>query len=482
MDKELGKQKWWIAGILLLSGIIHSQVLRIWMYQRDDSSVMAKSYLNQLTIEPFFRPLEHLLVILNHSLFGVEQSWFVHACILFAFAIIAISIYRLYIKLFPEASKTFATMAVLLFVSRPQNTSALIDVDVTSQILSIMFSLLFVLYLLNKDEINTTKSYFLGLLISLLALLSKESSFGIILMSPLIIMYNNKQKMKSLLINYSIVILAIIIYYLLNSLVIGEWVSANNKFYRQGTYSSGSPFDVFKNAAMLLAGVFYNGSTLDIFPHIKNAKLIFGSFMTLFMGGFLILSGISLVSNKANSRFNRSVITLLLLFISGMIPMVFLQDVSELYTIMMSGFMSIIVISMMEYYLRNKNIWWKRIILLWLIATSLWGYSGIHQKISLAIAGSNHTRVVYNNLKEQINNNEDNISIYIPKHKDESLYSVYYRHKYEPIMTALELYAAVYNKEYSFTFDSTANKQINYRIKDENGIEYINPDKQQITE
>lgn len=128
-----------------------------------------------------FRPLSLLLFATEWQIFGDRPAVF-HFVHLVLYAITAMQLYLLLTQLFGKSSGRLALVATLLWIVLPVHSEVVANLKSADEILSLLFSLLMMRWLLKWNDNPGSKRLLLAGVFFFLALLSKEAA---VLMLPL---------------------------------------------------------------------------------------------------------------------------------------------------------------------------------------------------------------------------------------------------------------------------------------------------------
>lgn len=159
------------------------------------SERMADGYIGRIPSGNFYRPLQKILYIVGHSLWGMQPFGYRLLNVILHIAV-ALCFYWLITLIFSD--QILAWMAALLYVVHPVHVEAIGNMSGTQDPLSSVFVLLALIFYLKTDRSLRISCYLITFFCFLGALLSKENSIVL----PLILLlyhYVCKKKVKPML-------------------------------------------------------------------------------------------------------------------------------------------------------------------------------------------------------------------------------------------------------------------------------------------
>jgi len=165
-----------------------------------------------------FRPLSLLLFATEWQIFGEKPGVF-HFIHIVLYAVVAMQLFLLLRELFGKSSGQIALVATLLWIVLPIHTEVVANLKSADEILSLLFSLLGLRWLLRWNDNRKMRSLLFSGGFFFLALLSKEAAVLILPLALLALMMFRERTVKSL-ITPGVVLAAIAVVWLLWH----EWV------------------------------------------------------------------------------------------------------------------------------------------------------------------------------------------------------------------------------------------------------------------
>ena len=244
----------------------------------------------------------------------------------------------------------------------------------------------------------------MALVIGLFALCLKESAVGSILTAPVAaaaIQVSNVSARRggyrpglclSILQNWSDFVLSLAclaLYLVTRFLIVGAPLQ-----YEGSRYTLSIGLNVFRNVAVMMGALLYQGSTLDLFPRLRLPNLMLGSVSSVLFWG--ILWWLRRRRNNGSLLHLNSLVAagLMLMVVAGMFPVALLGNVSELYVYTPAAWLALII-AWSAVSLREWRLWSIRLRLMmlgtiWLVLV-VQTY-GTLQKQAIAISTGELTR------------------------------------------------------------------------------------------
>lgn len=144
-----------------------------------------------------YRPVTLTSFAIQKQLFNNDASK-AHFVNIILYALLAVVLFNLLLKLLPAANPLFCGMIVLLFAVHPVHTEVVASVKSQDELLSVLFSLLALSYaasLIKADKFSVKLSL-LSILFFGLAVFSKEGAFAMIIIFPLAFILLLSQSIK----------------------------------------------------------------------------------------------------------------------------------------------------------------------------------------------------------------------------------------------------------------------------------------------
>lgn len=419
--------------IFCIASLLYVPSVNIWAYGDDFnhlSRAVASTRWTIFSVNSFaFRPIENFVNAINVAWLGFEVMVFTHAVAIVGFIASAIMIFQLARFLAP-GSRLVAIFAAFYFVVAPINALSLIQIDTISQQYATVFTLLTLLWVLRQSHSPNFGYYIVFGLISLLAMLSKETSIGLALAIPFITslfivppyIKSSRLRLKHLVLSSLTIGMALTLYLSLRTI--------GGATFSQGERYSLS-FDIIqiiKNIAQLLFGIVYAGSTVDILPRLQIWRVMVSGGFTLILS---LIALIGLVGTMVETRKNKtsntkfgeilapnvfqdklaSILGLSLLVLAGTFPVVLTGRMSELYTYssfpffaLLLGLLSVQGLRAAQSILPGSQGYLSKIFMVFIIATIVWLAFGTREKVDLALDISNRARSYFEQTDQWIAN------------------------------------------------------------------------------
>ena len=238
---------------------------------------------------------------------------------------------------------------------------------------------------------------------------------------------------------------------------------------------------ILKNSILLIGSTIYTGSTLDFFPSPKFVKIFIS--MAFFFGTIWIFSPfiktfidtkrrkISL-ENILDSKLASAFISIPLLIICGLVPVVLIGKMSELYTYSINPYYSILIglllyngLSHHEEKIAQLP---KQIKRIFIFSYTIWLGIGTQEKISLAVSTSNRTRQYFDTIINQcIDQPKNEISIYLSKNIStniENNYNVLFFSDVSILRSLSPLISKLSNKKINYFISTSDSSACDYRV------------------
>jgi hypothetical protein len=283
----------------------------------------------------FFRPLERLVNLVDVQWLGYRSLLVSHSVSFVAFVACILAVYRL-TRFVEPGSVAAAYLAAALLGGASVSTMSVIEIDTVSQQFATLFSLAFLILLLSPRP--TTPRLVLAFACALLALLSKESSPGLVAGIPVAaaglrlgrVPTAPAAERRRVLFGCGAVVVAFALYALLRVGV------AHVAFFHAGEARYQFQVSIWrclKNFAMFSGGMLYAGSTLDLFPSVVPWRVVVSLGLSLGLYVVCALGWYDLLVRRggAGSFTLRSASALVFLWCCGTFPAILTDHVSEHY-------------------------------------------------------------------------------------------------------------------------------------------------------
>ena len=425
----LDSDRWICAMLLVLVALLYAPSLNIWA-NGDDFGDLVRAPESPLwdVFSPVgdetswqFRPLERLVNSINVSLLGYESTLFSHIVALLGFMISVVMVFWLARLLEPD-SRGYAILASAYFAAFPTNVFNVIQIDTISQQYATAFSLLVLWWLLSQYHRKSVVYHGVSFLLLSLCLCSKTTSVGFVSAAPLAayllgwsnFTHRRRMGLRNLVVSYAGTVILLLVYVLL------RWMNGIAFSEPSGVYSPHfSPITVSSNVLILLSGIVYAGSSLDIFPGLQVARVVPSAIFTL---GLLGLSGIGIWHmmkvrghKKTSQDAPRSeigfksrqltVVGLSVLILAGMFPIILIGKMSESYTYGSSPFYALLLGLFVVHGLqairssRLLRASASRVVLVFLLVVIVWLAYGTGEKVRLALDVSDRVKSYFHEME-----------------------------------------------------------------------------------
>ena len=272
-----------------------------------------------------YRPLSLIVFAVVYEFAGLDIYWYHLLNILF-YLLACIVLYLLLRQLFyPEGipdhfGKLFLLASTLLFAMHPVHTEAVANVKGMDEVLALLFgSAAFLLAFLGYDK-GKKGFLFTGLLLYLLALLSKESTLPLVVAIPLAFWFFRKTNVRTVLNHFFLLAIPVVVYlvirvqalgFLLNSEVNVTGIMNEPYFGASAGEKAGTVFYTLLLYLKLL--VFPHPLTHDYYPyHIP----LLGLSHPLAIFSFLVLAGLLAIAIRGIKTRSNTAYSIWYFFIS----------------------------------------------------------------------------------------------------------------------------------------------------------------------
>tara|TARA_Y100000996_G_scaffold385814_1_gene343427 strand:+ start:691 stop:2211 length:1521 start_codon:yes stop_codon:yes gene_type:complete len=346
-----------LSAYALIILYLYSPSLKIWAMGDDFSTVLITLINPEERWEIFstggfaFRPLERLLNAIDSTINGPFSTVITHCFSLVSFSLSALLVFLITNYLF-KSKLILSFTCTILFIVSPNNVASITQIDTVSQQLATLFILFSIWWILTRTEINQFLYHSVFGISLFLALMSKENPIGIIFVIPVATFlmrigindFKYSSTYKHLLVCYGTVISVFMFYMFLRSHFGFELKGSNQ--YQVGI----SLIDLMKNSLHIIGSVVYPGSSLEIYPNFQFHKIIIS--LSLFLS-FLIITipyiKHKYLANGMNTLSFKNIfkqkgipiyLSLIMLIFSGLVPVILIGKMSELYTYLLTPFYS----------------------------------------------------------------------------------------------------------------------------------------------
>ena len=223
---------------------------------------------NKKSVE--YRPVVKVSFAIEHEFFGENPhvSHFINALL---YGILCITLFIFLLRIFPFVNFLFPLSAALLFAAHPIHTEVVASLKNREELFSLLFSLLFLLTFLKAWKEKRIYLWISAVILYLLAFLSKQSSLTLILWTPLLLYFTNRNLNPVLLplISIGLTMLTLIFTFFIVYFVLQLSLADDNRVYA----FEENPFGIQKDFLLQL-GTGFNGLGFYlgklIFPHPLN--------------------------------------------------------------------------------------------------------------------------------------------------------------------------------------------------------------------
>lgn len=278
--------------------------------------------------EYLFRPPQRLIAAANVELLGFDSFWLIRVVQILSHGLNILLVISIGRKM--HMSPQVAFLGGVFFAVMSVNTIPLSHIY-SAEAYSMVFVLIVCYLWLRMSRTGRSNSRWqqlAGGLASLLALLCKETAIGPILgigLLTLILFVRNKATLSVTVKRVAaLVIIPLVVYLSLRWLVGGAFQMSG------GRYHLSLGVNVLRNTVMLLGGLLYQGSTLDIFPTINPGRLAIGLTLTVVFVMWLGWSFWLLLHRAPRQQRDYLVYTVVMVFAS-FVPVILSQWVGEAY-------------------------------------------------------------------------------------------------------------------------------------------------------
>lgn len=179
------------------------------------------------TTQQPYRPITLTSFAIEKSLFdnNPAASHFINVLL---YALIGISLYNLFRKLFPEVNSLFHLLAILLFLAHPIHTEVVANIKGRDELLAALFGFMAWNYFLNNNnDAFSLKNSLISSVLLFLALLSKESAIAFLVTIPLSIFILKRKSIKETVTRSFPLITFSVVFLILRQVIVGSKTESN---------------------------------------------------------------------------------------------------------------------------------------------------------------------------------------------------------------------------------------------------------------
>jgi hypothetical protein len=366
-----------------------------------------------LNEDRFFRPLENLVNAANTWLLGPDRNALNFFVALFGLVASAHFVMRLARRVYPE-SRTYPFLAGGYFALNSLAVGSVIQMDTISQQYATVFTLAACTWMMNEPPSRSRTHLVVTTLLLLLALSSKESALAVVAVLPLVMVLLQRPNRPFPLMSRTEIVGRLGITLLAFGIYIAARIAIGTKGW--GDHGSlnaaivGDPLHWIKQSIVMLAPLFYIGSTLDLFPWASPLRIGLSVALTSIL---MLCAGLGIRTLWSDSRAGRIIdrpslrapLGLLLLMGATLFPAVVTDHVSETWTYGPLPFASLLfwlLISRGWGALRAKHPApvWRALAVGYLCIAAGWMAFGLREKVDLAVAISNTSARMFREASE----------------------------------------------------------------------------------
>lgn len=213
--------------------------------------------------ESLYRPLSVAMFAIEWQI-APNSPHLSHWVNVILYAITAAVLFNLLIILFKEYKMLLAFFITLLFVSHPIHTEVVANIKGRDEILSFLFSILALYFLVIGHERKNVSVFVLSAVSFLLALLSKESALTLLTIAPLALYVFKNSTLKSALVSTTPFFISALLYITIRAVVLGGITNFTEILPINNSLVTTTDFIVQKTTAIFILGKYL---LLLIFPH-----------------------------------------------------------------------------------------------------------------------------------------------------------------------------------------------------------------------
>jgi hypothetical protein len=342
------------GGALVLVALCYWSTYRVWAYG-DDFWFLARAldpsaWWRTAAAGHLFRWPEALVNAANVALLGYRSTVLSHAVSLAGFALCALLVVEI-ARHWSEDDPASAWIAGTVFAVSSCNVSSVTQIDTISQQWSVASVLLLVLWCIRAKQRLAWVRRSVILLIAFMAISWKETAPGALIAVPWacwavhrpVAPAGSRWSLRAPLLDTAAVVAAMGAYLVL------RYVSGAVMGGIGGRYSlAPAVTTVIENAVRIVGCAVYAGSTLDLYPDPRPARLVVHGLMTAWLVCMAIWGAVSLYATRStalpgSSIAVRAVPALLLLEAASLVPVALTGHASELYSLGVAPFHAILI-------------------------------------------------------------------------------------------------------------------------------------------
>lgn len=145
-----------------------------------------------------WRPLSLIIFAIEYQFFGLSPA-IGHLTSLLLFALSVVVLFRLLLRLFPSLPPLLPFVACMLFAAHPIHTEVVANIKSLDEILAFLFGISALTQLLQWQSGSGNRHLWMGMLLYLLACLSKESALTFILVIPFTLWLSRRGSARQLI-------------------------------------------------------------------------------------------------------------------------------------------------------------------------------------------------------------------------------------------------------------------------------------------
>ncbi|MBA3705736.1 MAG: tetratricopeptide repeat protein [Bacteroidetes bacterium] len=173
-----------------------------------------------------YRPLSMVTFAVEHAFFGDNPhiSHFINICLYAFTCVLVFIILSEFLKKYPQRNwyTSISFIATILFLAHPIHTEVVANIKCRDEIMSLLFSLLTLWFLIKYFNLNKTLFLFLSAFCFSLALLSKEIAIVFILIIPLTFYFFTDIPIKKIILSILPLVMIAIIFIVTRQMIIGR--------------------------------------------------------------------------------------------------------------------------------------------------------------------------------------------------------------------------------------------------------------------
>jgi len=368
-----------------------------------------------LNEDRFFRPLENLVNATNTWLLGPDRNALNFFVALFGLVASAHFVMRLARRIYPE-SKTYPFLAGGYFALNSLAVSSVIQIDTIAQQYATVFTLAACAWMMNEPPSRRRSHPVVTTLLLLLALCSKESALAVVAVLPFVMVLLQRPNRPFPLMSRTEIVGRLGI----TLLAFGIYLAARAAIGTRGWGGGGSlnaaivldPLHWSKQSIVMLAPLFYVGSTLDLFPWASSLRIGLSVALTSIL---MLCAGLGIRTLWSDLRAGRIIdqpslrlpLGLFLLMGATLFPAAVIGHVSEYWTYGPLPFASLLLWLLISrgwgaFRARHPAPVWRAIAVGYLCIAAGWMAFGIREKVDLAVAISHTSESMFREASEII--------------------------------------------------------------------------------